>query len=784
MMRRRTKLIVTGIVVLLLTAFWFSLPEKLFTRPYSTVLQSSSGELLNAAIASDGQWRFPQTDSVPEKFAEALITFEDKRFRSHPGVDLLSLGRALRQNMRAEKVVSGGSTITMQVIRLSRMGKSRTWLEKSIELILATRLEIRYSKNEILSLYSSHAPFGGNVVGLDAACWRYFGVSPENLSWAEAALLAVLPNAPSLIHPGKNRELLKAKRNRLLDRLQQAGKIDAFTCSLSKEETIPEEPVPLPRLAPHLLDRIIVQGLAEKKVTSTIDYHLQNRLTQMVREHHERLSGNQISNAAVLVVEVSTGNVLAYVGNVDSDKADGHAVDIIRASRSTGSILKPFLFAAMLDEGKILPGTLLPDVPTMINGFAPKNFSRQFDGAVAADKALIRSLNIPAVHLLQDYRYEKFHSLLKNMGMTTLAHPPDHYGLSLILGGAEGTLWDITGMYASLGRTLTNYFTHPGKVRYELRDFHPPVYLPDNREHHVEREATSWLSASSIYLTLETLKEVYRPGEETGWRYFNSSKKIAWKTGTSFGFRDGWAVGVTPEYAVGVWVGNANGEGRPGLTGTDAAAPLMFDIFSMLPPGSWFHRPEMEMKKVVTCERSGYRFSTFCERADTIWVTEKSSVAETCPYHKKIHLTHDLKFQVHSDCAPLTSMQHVNWFVLPPVQEYYFKSKNLSYRTIPPYRRDCQPAARVAAMDMIYPKEKSRIFIPRDIDGQPGSSIFELAHHNPETLVYWHLDGHYIGSTKKVHQFALHPSEGPHILTLVDERGEAMERHFEVISKM
>ncbi len=295
----------------------------------------------------------------------------------------------------------------------------------------------------------------------------------SELSWGEAALLAVLPNAPSLIHPGKNRDRLKEKRDRLLDKLKDAGNIDAFTCSLSKDEAIPEDPRPLPNYARHLLARIIKEGNEEDIVRSTVEYSLQIRTEQIINDHYLKLKGNQIHNAAAIVLEVSTGKVLAYVGNTNDDDGSSHGdeVDIITARRSTGSILKPFLFAAMLDEGKILPRSLVPDVPTIINGFSPKNFSKEYDGAVAANKALIRSLNIPAVHMLKTYRYERFHSLLKNIGMSTLKRPADHYGLSLILGGAEGTLWDISGMYASLARTLNNFREHPGRNRYNRKGF-------------------------------------------------------------------------------------------------------------------------------------------------------------------------------------------------------------------------------------------------------------------------------------------------------------------------
>lgn len=786
-LRRVPKKVWIGIGILLLVLYYFSLSTTLFNDPYSTVLQDRDGELLCASIADDGQWRFPEVVHVPEKFSEALILFEDKRFRSHPGVDLLSFGRAVKQNIEAGEVVSGGSTISMQVIRLSRKGRSRNVFEKLIEMVLATRLELRYSKDEILALYAAHAPFGGNVVGLDAACWRYFGRDPEALSWAEAALLAVLPNSPSLMHPGRNRNLLKAKRDRLLDKLKEEGKIDDFTCSLAKEENIPEEPKPLPRYARHLLTRAAKEGYGGTRVLSTVQLPLQVRVEQIVNDHHQRLKGNQVFNGAALVINVKTGDVLAYVGNttVKEEGYYGDEVDVVTAPRSTGSILKPFLYAAMLDEGKMLPKTLWPDVPILINGFSPKNFSKEYDGAVAADKALIRSLNVPAVNMLRAYRYEKFHPLLERLGMTTLTHPPDHYGLSLILGGAEGSLWDIAGMYASLARTLNHYFVYRGKNRYSSLDIRPLHYVKSDSvdDDGVGDEETSALSAASIYQTFDALKEVYRPGEESGWRYFNSSKKIAWKTGTSFGFRDAWAVGVTPDYVVGVWVGNADGEGRPGLTGTEAAAPVMFDIFSQLPGQRWFLQPHLEMEQITVCAKSGCRSTQACEDLDTVWVAAAGLESAACPYHKKIHVSDDRKFRLHSECASISNMAEVSWFILPPVQEYYFRTKNLTYRALPPYRKDCQASSSLTSMDLIYPKPNSKIFVPRDLDGNPGQTIFELAHRNAGMTVFWHLDGDFIGSTRKVHYLALNPTEGAHILTLVDETGEYLERHFEVLSK-
>ena len=341
---------------ILIVAYWFCLPFPLFQDPTSMVLEDVEGNLLGARIASDGQWRFPQTDSVPEKFEKAIIEFEDRRFYSHPGVDPIGIARAFSQNIKAGKIVSGGSTLSMQVIRISRKGKSRSIFQKMIEIIQATRLEIKFSKENILSLYASHAPFGGNVVGIDAASWRYFGKKPQLLSWAEAATLAVLPNSPALIHPGRNRQALLEKRNRLLDRLLEKGDINKLTCELAKEESLPEKPLPLPQLAPHLLERAYAENFRGKKnkrtrFRSTINKDLQNHVNRILANHQRRLKDNLIHNIAAVIVEVETGNIVAYAGNVKSGKKHNEAVDVIKAERSTGSILKPFLYAMMLDEG-------------------------------------------------------------------------------------------------------------------------------------------------------------------------------------------------------------------------------------------------------------------------------------------------------------------------------------------------------------------------------------------------------------------------------------------------
>jgi penicillin-binding protein 1C len=762
--------------------FLFCLPSPLFKNKTSTVLEDSNGNLLAARIAEDGQWRFPKNKHLPYKFIASIIQFEDRNFFTHYGFNPLAFARAMKQNIKAKKVVSGGSTLSMQVIRLSRKGKHRTFFEKLIEIILATRLELTYSKSEILSLYASNAPFGSNVVGIDAASWRYFGREAEKLSWAEAATLAILPNAPSLIYPGKNQERLRIKRDRLLDQLYKAKIIDKEILELSKQEPLPVKPHAIPQIAPHLLQRAAKEGFNGERVTSTIDGHLQERVNEIIENHHKILKANEIHNACAIVLDVNTGTILAYVGNTDNTGKPEYEsdVDVINAPRSTGSILKPFLFASMLNDGELLPTTLIPDIPTQIAGYAPQNYNMTFDGAVPAKRALARSLNVPAVRMLQNYGIEKFNYNLKKIGMTTLTYTPDHYGLSIILGGAEGKLWDIAGMYASMARTLNHYTTYNGK--YDKDDFHPPFYISQNKKEHPDVSEVATLDAASIYLTFETMVEVSRPDEDAGWRQYTSASKVAWKTGTSFGYRDGWAVGVTPRYVVGVWVGNSDGEGRPGLVGVQTAAPILFDIFSLLKPGKWFSQPYDEMEKAAVCRQSGCRATDICQPIDTMWVQKSGLRSEPCKYHRLIHLDASGTYRVNSNCEDVNKMQHVSWFVLPPAMEWYYKSKNPTYKELPPLRSDCETGG-LSAMEIIYPKQFSKIYVPVELDGTMGKTIFQVAHRKVNTIIYWDLDGMYIGSTQGNHQMGLSPDEGIHTLTLVDEEGESVVQRFEIVSK-
>lgn len=772
------------IAICLLLWFWFSLPKKLFNTPTSYVIEDADGNLLNATIATDGQWRFPYNQDVPQKFIDCITTFEDKRFFMHPGVDPVSIGRAIVKNFKNKGVVQGGSTLTMQVIRLSKKDDRRNLWNKLKESILAVRLEMSYSKKEILALYAGNAPFGSNVVGLDAAAWRYYGRSPDRLSWGEMATLAVLPNAPALVHPGRNRELLLKKRNGLLDKLYAAKKIDKSSCGLARLEPLPGQPLPLPQFAPHLLQRFKKENTqAVTKIKTTLNGSLQKNVARIIEQHHRILKGNGINNACALVLDVETGNAIAYVGNIYDplNKEMEADVDVISAPRSPGSALKPILYAAMLSDGLILPNAIIPDIPTQIGSYAPQNFDLTYDGAVPANRALARSLNIPAVKLLQQYKYQRFYETLQQCGITTLTRSADTYGLSLILGGCEVNMWDLAGVYASMARTLNHQTKNQGKT--DQADFHPPKYLKSNSTIQQLNKSPIPLDATSIWFSFQAMQEVMRPGEEGLWQQFSSSQKIAWKTGTSFGFRDGWAIGITPKNVVAVWVGNTDGEGRPGLVGVQTAAPVLFDIFRLLPGVSWFETPTYNFSFVPVCRQSGFRANIDCPDTDTLFMPQNGIKAPLCIYHKIIHLDATGTYRVTEQCESPSAMQHKSWFILSPAMEYYYKQKNADYKILPAFKPGCDYAETGKVMEIIYPQPEAKIYVPLEVSGQKGKTIFTAAHRKTGMKIFWSLDDEFIGTTQNYHQMALNPLPGKHIITLVDQNGISISRQFEILEK-
>ncbi|PID44964.1 MAG: penicillin-binding protein 1C [Proteobacteria bacterium] len=788
----------------LLFGIWFyqCLPEPLFNAPYSSVLLSREGKLMGAHIANDEQWRFPPVKQVPKKFAASLIAFEDKRFYRHPGVDPLALARAIRLNVQHGRIVSGASTLSMQVIRLSQHNPPRTLWNKILEALKAIRLETRFTKDQILNLYASHAPFGGNVVGLEAASWRYFGRAADRLSWAESAMLAVLPNSPGLIHVGRSRQRLKAKRDKLLLTLKTHDVISELDYTLAVAEPLPLKPEPLPRLAPHLLDTLILKHQRYSpsqapRFHTSLAYNTQRAALQIARHHGETLALRGVNNLAMLVIDNKTFEVLAYIGNAPSDRANqfGHAIDLIPRPRSTGSTLKPFLFASMIQQGELLPETLVADTPVRYSGYRPKNFNRDFRGAVPARSALASSLNIPAVNMLSYHGVERFLDTLKKMGLTHLHRNARDYGLPLILGGAEASLWELTNLYANLAFIAQQHHASDWRF-YRQATLDGIVQSQSDNPSDAKAQLTkthriNTISPPAAWMTLQSLLEVTRPGSAGYWKRFNSTHKIAWKTGTSFGHRDAWAIGTTPQYTVGVWIGNASGEGRPGVTGVQLAAPMMFDMFNRLNlDDSWFEKPSAQMKTVNICKDDGFLANELCE-SKPYDIPQSSHFERISPNHQRIHVVgeDDHVKRVHSGCESISNMQTRHWFVLPPDQAFYYQRFNANYQALPDWREDCEVMLDVSEslsenpISLIYPRQNTQVYIPKDLANERSKVVFKAVHRTPSTQIFWHLDNTFLGTTQDIHQQAIWVHAGKHEITLVDEKGQRVSRQFEVLSE-
>ena len=759
MTKQRRWMIRTGLLIAGLFLLFLCIPVPKFDDPYSTVLTAKDGELLGARIADDGQWRFPATNNYSKKYTACVLEYEDQQFFRHIGFNPIAFVQAIVENSRAGHVVRGGSTISMQVVRLARKNKPRTYGEKLLEVVLALRLELHYSKQSILDLYAAHAPFGGNVVGIDAASWRYFHTTPDRLTWSEAATLAVLPNAPSMIHPGKARDRLLDKRDALLLRMTDAKlycprryhvpHLSYDDYELALMERLPDKPYDIPLLAYHyLMDQ--EKSRKGQQIHSSIDYQMQKNVMDVMERHHQVNALNQIENAAVYVLDYKKDEVVVYLGN-NPKAADAAMVDMVKAQRSTGSILKPFLFAAMLDEGTLLPTMMLPDIPMTLSGFTPKNYSGQYWGAVPADQALQHSLNAPFVHLLKEYGHQRFHALLKRLHLSGIVFDADHYGLSLIVGGAEASLFDLVNAYALMAKELAT-----GE---DLSPFTP----------------------EAIAVTFDVMRGLTRPSNQTGWSGFSSAKQVAWKTGTSFGFKDAWTIGVTDHYVIGVWVGNSDGEGRPGLSGVGVAAPLMFDVVSLLNDTYSHPASTPESIEVEVCAASGFPSTELCKETKMVMMPDVEVKTGPCPYHKKIFLDSTRQYQVLPDCYPVDQRCYETYFVLPPVMEWFYKKHSALYRSMPALYPNCATAHPDDLMAFIYPKSDARVVIPVGIQGDRQQVVFEIAHRAPEKKIYWTLNDTFIGQTQWNHQMPIDVERGTYILRCVDEDGVELRRKIVVI---
>lgn len=721
--------------------------EKIFEDRYSVSVLDNNGKIIGVYLNKDEQWHLKSIDKIPEKLKTAVMVFEDKNFYSHNGVDFSAVIRAVKDNI-FEKRRTGASTITMQAVKMAQP-KERSYFNKYLEIVHAFKLEKYYKKDEILKMYLNNAPYGGNVVGYKTASYMYFRKSPKELTWSEAALLAVLPNSPGLMNVEKNREKLIEKRNFLLKKLYEKNFINERQYRISLKEPVPDKRYSFPVLAPHLVRRLVNENKDKKIIKSTIDSEIQKKTEKAVKDYSEFLKLSGINNTAVLIINNKNYEVTAYAGSQDFyDFKNNGQVDGITAKRSPGSLLKPFLYAKVIDEGIAAPQSKIPDVPLYFSNFSPQNANKKYYGMVEMRDALIKSLNIPFVELLKDYGEDKFFYFLKDI-LNFEDRNPERYGLSLILGTKEFTMEEIGILYSG----LANY-----------GNFKNLKYTEESTE-----EERQLLTKGASYLTLTTMRELERPGME---KFYREKNPVSWKTGTSHGRRDGWAAGITPEWTVVVWTGNFTGEGNPNLTGVYTGGNLLFNILKILPKTEKDFIMPSDLEKIEVDKETGYRLKYDVPYKE-IFYPKDAKPLKASSYYKKIFVNKNGE-EIDSRDESFNEREEKYILVYPLEVVNYFVRENLDVSNI------FSEKTAKKTIKFIYPKNNLKIIVPKDFDGEK-SLIVKIANIKNQEL-YWYVNKEYAGKSREKER-SFNFKKGEYEITVVSESGETAKINFQVAEK-
>lgn len=694
-------------------------PEEMLERrpPSSTLVVDRHGEPLRVFLGADGSFSLwvPLAD-FGEWLPQAIVAAEDKRFREHCGIDPVALLRALWQNASHLRRISGASTLSTQVIRLAQP-RPRVLRTKFAELFLATQMERCHTKDEILEQYLNRAPFGGNFIGAEAASRRYFGKRARDLSLAEAALLAGLPQSPTRHRPDLHPESARRRRSYVLGRMLELGMIDETRRADADAEPLPTRLLPLPFQAPHFcgsLSRVWGGTPPGGTVRTTLDLATQRLAEEALRTRVAELAG--VDSGALLVLRTDNRETLAWVGSPDfANRRAAGQVDHALAWRSPGSALKPFAFAQALDRGRLHPALALPDVPRQYGGFAPGNFDGTFRGVVPAREALVQSLNIPALDLVEDCGVDTFLTLLHGFGVwERTRRTRERNGLGVVLGNSEVRLADLAAAYARLGSLAAGDTSGP-------------------------------VSSAAAWITLDMLSGDERAFVETGSYADVKRRRAAWKTGTSAGFRDAWTIAVTPSHTVAAWIGNSDGRPALPLVGIEAAAPLVFRVLRQLPVPAdapeWFARPDSVEERPV-CPVSGDRPGPHCPPAVPDLVIRETTLQPPCEVHR-------------DDDGDGRAEEH--W---PPDIEA-FRAGRAGRETAA-----ARPAILFPAPDaVLHP-------------GADGSSLAFRA-RGAGTL-WWFLDGAFLAEADAAEPIAWPPVPGSHSLRCCDASGASATVSFEV----
>jgi penicillin-binding protein 1C len=702
----------------------------------SPVVEYASGEVAHVFLSGDDKWRLPvDVARVDPKLVEALVALEDRRFFGHPGVDPLAVARAAWQNLRHGRRVSGGSTLTMQLARLLEP-RPRTLRSKLVEMFRAVQLDLRLDKRALLAAYLARTPYGGNLEGVESAALAYFGHPAAHLTPAEIATLLAVPQGPARLAPSPaNRERLRARRDRILEKLIAAG---VFPADADREAPVPEAARPFPREARHAARWLAARGVRR----AALDAGAQRIVERTLALAEPDLLRRGIGNAAVVVVDVATREVRALAGNLDGAPRGGELAMFDRP-RSPGSTLKPLLYAMALDRGLALPGQLVADVPSRWGRYRPRNFDGRHAGLVTLREALARSLNLPFVELLARAGVEDFLGELRLLGARSPRVAPGHYGLSLVAGGIELTPLELAGMYATLA----------GGGRFA------PLRLGAG-------EPAAWrvaLGAGPAWLTRQALA---RPGG------------LHVKTGTSFGYRDAWAIGSGPAYTVVVWLGNVDNRATVELTGGDAAAPILLDLLAALERAPAGDPPPDDLGPVEVCAWSGHLAGDACPRRQSVLAPLRSLPASRCPYHRSFEVDVATGEAVAPGCRAGRATEARAFLVLPSHVTRWLEEQRLPVPPAPRFADGCAPPGLDRPLRILAPGEGTRVLL---IPGLAAAhQEIELHAETGAESVSWFVDGELVRTAPARERVFWPPSPGAHEIVAVDAAGRTARREIEV----
>lgn len=730
----------------------------------STLIFSKDQQLLRITLAPDDMFRIPiQADEISPTLKKAVLAYEDHYFYWHPGINFYALGRALIANIKAGEIVQGGSTITMQLARMMNP-KPRTVKNKLFEMVRAMQLELHHSKQEILTFYFNQAPYGGNLVGVSAASYFYFKKNPKHLSLGEAALLAAIPNNPNGLRPDLNSEAARHAREKVLNILRQRGKITAAEMEEALSETIPSARFDLPFEIPHLATTLLEKYPQKNRLYTTIDLRVQKLAERLLKDFLRPLQKRNIHNGAVVILKNQTHDVLALVGSVDffDVKIDGQ-VNGALASRSPGSALKPFVYAQGIEHGIISPQGILYDVPVEYSGYKPVNYDDTFHGVVTVEEALTRSLNVPAVNLYAQLGEDGIYSFLKEAGISTLPNAKDYYGLSLILGGCGVTLLELTNLYTGLA--------NGGKFK--------PYRLLSEEEIFEEEQV---LSEGTCYIISEMLSQVRRPELPASWEYSVNMPKVAWKTGTSYGHRDAWSIGYTPNYTIGVWVGNFDATGVPELIGAEVAAPILFSLFNAVEKFSenrWFVQPETVKRRQV-CAISGMVRSEFCAAVKDELFLPGLSPAQQCNIHQQIFVDKKTGKRLCSSCRRGRDYSEKIVEQWPPEIATWMVRHGFPLDEIPEHFPDCPKILAGKKPIILSPTEDTAYKLRSSVDKKYQKILLDATVSNDTKKIYWFYDGRLVSADVPTKKVFIVPEAGKHRVICSDDLGRSSMVEFTV----